>query len=54
MISNILKTILTVFVLIVLFVIALKILRIAFAILLPIAIIVIAGYIVYMFVKGKR
>jgi len=52
--NNIIRTIITVGILILLFIIAVSILRFAIRTLLPIAIIIIAAYIVYMVVTGKK
>lgn len=52
--NNIVKTIITVAVLVVLFAAAISLLKFAIRVLLPIAIIVIAAYIIYMIVSGKR
>ena len=52
--NNIIRTIITVGILILLFIIAVSILRFAIKTLLPIAIIIIAAYIVYMVVTGKK
>ena len=52
--NNIIRTIITVGILILLFIIAVSILQFAIRTLLPIAIIIIAAYIVYMVVTGKR
>ena len=52
--NNTIKTILTVIVLILLFGVAMSILRWLINILLPLSIIVIAAYIVYRMVTGRR
>ena len=51
---NTLKIIISAAVLIFLFLVALSIIKIAVRVLLPIAILVIAGYIIYMLVTKKR
>lgn len=52
--NNTLKTILTVIVLILLFGVAMSILRWLIGILLPISIVVVAAYIIYKVVTGRR
>lgn len=52
--NNNLKTILTVIILILLFAVAMSILKWLVRILLPLAIIIIAIYLVYRFISGKR
>lgn len=52
--NNIIKTVLTVAAVIILFIVALKILKFALAVLLPLAVIIIAAYIVYKLFSRKR
>jgi hypothetical protein len=52
--NGLLKNVITVGILIVLFIVAIKVLSFAFSVLLPLAIIVVAAYIVYSFVTRRR
>lgn len=52
--NNIVKTVLSVLILVFLFIIAINILKFALHILVPLAIMIIAAYIVYKFVESKR
>lgn len=52
--NNVLKTIITAGILLVLFIIAVKILKFAIGVLLPLAIIIVAAYIIYSLVSKKR
>jgi hypothetical protein len=52
--NNNLKTILTVIVIILLFAVAMSILKWLVRVLLPLALVVIAAYIVYRFVSGRK
>ncbi|MEG6611816.1 hypothetical protein V6C42_02995 [Pseudoclostridium thermosuccinogenes] len=52
--NNIIKSVITVGILILLFIVAVSLLKFAIRTLLPIAIIIIAAYIVYMVITGKK
>jgi protein-S-isoprenylcysteine O-methyltransferase Ste14 len=52
--NNIIKSVIMVGILILLFIVAVSLLKFAIRTLLPIAIIIIAAYIVYMVITGKK